>query len=281
MRGKYATPFARGMPEPVSPPVELYHRDEGQGPIILLLHGLGGDHRVWNTVLPALAKEFRVLAPDLRGHGRSPAPAGSSYSFAELEGDLRALLEQKKVDRCHVVGLSAGGFLALQFALDDPARFQSLVLVGSSSHCDAHSRAVAQNWAETYRDEGYDAYALRLLKDLFYPDWIEAHFDRVDALREERRGRDLRGTVAWGLAVRTFDLRGRVGRIRLPTLILQGMDDQVIDAAHGRLLRQSIIGAELKLFARTGHMVPIERPGETVEALSAFVHRVESAVPPA
>ncbi len=265
------------MAEPIGAAVPLHCREEGTGPAVLLLHGLGGDHLVWNAVVPALAKGFRVLAPDLRGHGRSPAPAGSTYSFAELEGDLLSLLESRRVDRCHVVGLSAGGFLALQLALDQPSRLRSLALVGSASHCDAHSRAVAQNWADTYRDEGYDAYALRLLKDLFYPDWIESHFDRADVLREEMRGRDLRGAVAWGLAVRTFDLRGRVGRLRLPTLILQGMDDQIIDAAHGRLLRQSIPGAELKLFAQTGHLVPVERPKETAEALSAFFHRVEAS----
>lgn len=261
-------------------PVTLHRRAEGTGPPVVLLHGLGGDHAVWAGLVAGLAADHRVLAPDLRGHGRSPAPEGSKFSFAELAADLSALLDAEGIASAHVVGLSAGGFLALQYALDSPARCRSLVLIGSASHCDAHTRAVAQNWADTYRDEGFDGYALRLLKDLFYPDWTESHFDRVDGLREELRGRDLRGAVAWGLAVRSFDVRGRVGRLRLPVLVIQGMDDQVVDAAHGRLLRQSIPGAELRLFAQTGHLVPIERPAETLDALRTFFRRVESAPAP-
>jgi 3-oxoadipate enol-lactonase len=257
--------------------VELFHRDEGHGPPILLLHGLGGDHTVWNAVVPKLLPDHRVLLPDLRGHGKSTAPPGSAFGFSEFEADLEALLDKVGEPSVHIVGLSAGGFLGLQLAVDHPARARSLVVMGAAAHCDGHTRAIAERWAETFRTEGYDAYILRLLKDLFYPDWIEANLDFADRLREDRADWDPRGAVSWAQVLRSFDHRGPLGRLQMPTLVVHGVDDQVVDPAHGRLLRQTIRGAELRLFRDTGHMIPIERPAETADLLKEWVARQEAA----
>jgi 3-oxoadipate enol-lactonase len=267
--------------EPKAPPVRLSRREEGSGPVVVLLHGLGGDRSVWDAQVPDLAKEFHVLAPDLRGHGETPAPDGSTFTFAELEGDIDAMLDEEALGPAHIVGLSAGGFLALRLALDSPARVRSLTLIGSSVHCDNHTKAVSQRWAETYRDEGFDAYLLRLVKDLYYPDFVEAHPEVLDRLRVQQSRQSLGSALAWAKAVRTFDLRGRLLKITQPTRVLQGMDDGVVDGSHGRLLRVSIPGADLKLFAQTGHLVPIERPTETTEAIREFVRGVERRPPPA
>jgi len=255
---------------------ELYVREEGQGPPVLLLHGLGGDHTVWNTVVPRLLPDHHVMAPDLRGHGRSHVERDATFRFSDFESDLTKLLDTAGVDSAHVVGLSAGGFLALQLAVDTPRRVRSLVVVGSAGHCDAHTRAVAERWAETFQSEGYDAYVLRLLKDLFYPDWIEGHLEFADQIREAREDWDPRGAVAWGATLKGFDLRGPLGHLVMPTLVVHGVDDQVIDPAHGRLLRQTIRGAELKLLRDTGHMVPIERPEETAQLIREWVARIEA-----
>ena len=76
------------MEEPAAPPVDLACRDEGNGPPIVFLHGVGGNRAVWNSVLPGLVRDHRVIAFDLRGHGRSPAPPDSHYTFLELEQDI-------------------------------------------------------------------------------------------------------------------------------------------------------------------------------------------------
>lgn len=269
------------MAESVGPPVELFARDDGSGPTLLLLHGLGGEHTVWNAVVPLLAKDHRLLVPDLRGHGRTPAPPESTFSFAEMEGDLDALLTRLGVGPVHVVGLSAGGLLALRLALDRPKLLRSLVAIGSAAHIDAHTRAVAERWAETYRDEGYEGYLLRLLKDLYYPDWIEAHLDYADRLREQQDRLDPKGAMQWGRTMASFDLRGRLGKLQLRTLVVHGVDDQVVDSAHARLLRVAIPGAEMRLFPQTGHLVPVERPEETAQLLREWVTKVESLPPPA
>lgn len=257
--------------------MSLHLLDAGRGPPILLLHGLGGEHTVWNGLLPVLTKEFRVLAPDLRGHGRSKASAELPFTFPDLEADLVALLDSLGLAKTHLVGLSAGAFLALQFALDHPERCESLVSIAGGMQCDNHTRAIGDRWIETFRSEGLDAYVLRLVKDLYYPDWSEEHLEIVDHVRERAIETEYGAVKRWSDAIRTFDQRGRVGRLRLPTLVIHGMDDAVVDVAHARLLRQSIPGAELKLFARTGHLPPVERPEETAEAIAAFVRKVEAA----
>jgi pimeloyl-ACP methyl ester carboxylesterase len=269
------------MVEESAPPIDLSARDEGHGPVILLLHWVGGNHTVWNLVIPRLSQDFRVLAPDLRGHGRTPAPVGSHFTFLELKGDLLRLLLQKGVGSAHFVGLSGGALLALRVALDTPDRVRSLTLVSGAAYADPHTRAVAERWEETYSKEGPDPFALRVLKDLYYPDWIEAHLDVADQLREQVKHLDLGPAVKWSQAMRAFDERKRIASVRPPTLIVQAMDDAVVDASHGRILRQSIPGAQIRILAETGHMVPVERPEETAQAILAFVRSVEARSSPA
>jgi len=261
--------------EAAAPPIDLACRIEGSGPAVLLLHGIGGSHTIWNDVFPGLAKEFMVLAPDLRGHGRSPCPPGSQLSFGEMMGDVLRLLDEKGIPSAHLVGLSGGALLALRIALDRPGRSRSLVMVSGSAYTDAHTRAVAERWSETYSKEGLDRFALRLLKDLYYPDWIEANLDFADALREQVKHQDFTPAVRWARAMGGFDERARIASVARPTLIVQAMDDQVIDASHGRILRQSIPGSQIRILTETGHMVPVERPKELLETLLPFLHSAE------
>jgi len=279
---KYLNPVARFVTATPATPATLHARESGAGPDVVLLHGLAGDHTIWNGLIPALSEGVRVLAPDLRGHGRSPSPEGSTFGFDEMEGDVLAYLDRSFAASAHLVGHSAGGFLALRIALDHPERVRSLTLIGAGLFCDKHTQAVGERWAETYRDEGYDAYAIRLMKDLYYPDWAEAHLDLLDTFRDAWRKVDLAGAIRWGIAIRDFDVRPRIARLKPPTCVIHGMDDQVVDVSHARLLRQSLSGCEMRLFAQTGHMVPIERPEETVAAVRGWVDKVEArASPPA
>jgi 3-oxoadipate enol-lactonase len=268
------------VPEAVSPPVALYVREEGSGDPVLLLHGLGGDHTVWDYQIPTLSKSYRVLAPDLRGHGRSPLPESARYTFGEFEGDVSKLLDDRKTGPVHLVGLSGGGLLSLRLVLDAPGRVRSLALFGAMGHMDNHTRAVGQNWAEILRDEGPAAYSRRLAMDLFAPDWLEAHMDLAERIAKSQEGHNLRAPVQWALAMKDFDVRSRLGKIRTPTLILHGLDDNVVDPSHARLLRQAIPGSEVRLFPNTGHLIPIERPEETAQILMDWFARHSARTAP-
>ncbi|MCI4364891.1 MAG: alpha/beta fold hydrolase [Thermoplasmata archaeon] len=258
------------------PPQELSFREEGTGSAIVLLHGIAGDRLVWNAVVPALSEGHRVLAPDLSGHGATPLPGGSTCSFDELEQDVLGLLDRAGIASAHWVGLSAGAFLALRIALNRPERARTLTLVSGAAYCDAHQRAVMDRWWTTYDTEGPDAFALRLLKDLYYPDWIEAHLEVADLLREEVTHRNYTGARAWSRALSSFDEKNRIASLKLPTLMVQAMDDAVVDASHGRILRQTIPGAQIRILVQTGHLVPAERPDELVESVLGLIHKAEA-----
>jgi 3-oxoadipate enol-lactonase len=262
-------------------PAPLFVRELGSGPPVLFLHGLGSDHTVWNGIVPAVGAGHTLLLPDLRGHGQSPAPESATFAFDEHEEDLAALLETKRVGPVHLVGLSAGGFLALRFALSHAAAIRSLVLVGTSAICDGHTRAVAAHWTEVYRTAGLEAYAFRLAKDLYSPGWLANHAEVVEQMVREWKGRDLRGPIQWYSAVRSFDMRASVGRIRAPTWVVHGMDDRVIDPTHARFLRHAIPGAQLKLFPYAGHMVPVEQAEEFGRLLREWIDTHDAAGPSA
>jgi pimeloyl-ACP methyl ester carboxylesterase len=110
----------------------LYYEASGRGPAVVLVHGGLGDSRMWDAQMKPLSKRFRVVRYDIRGYGRSPAPTVEYYPHE----DLRALLDYLKIERATVVGLSLGGIVAADFALEYPARVERLVLVGAGLRGD-------------------------------------------------------------------------------------------------------------------------------------------------
>jgi 3-oxoadipate enol-lactonase len=109
--------------------IQLHYEIAGTGDAVVLIHGFGGDLRIWDAQFPVLAQHYRVLRYDIRGHGKSAPPTSEPYAHAD---DLKALLDHCEISRAHVIGLSMGGEIAINFALAYPERVESLVLVGSS-----------------------------------------------------------------------------------------------------------------------------------------------------
>src|SRR6476659_8892689 len=113
--------------------VEIACRDSGgNGPAVLLAHAIGCDHRMWDDLFTRLSPDYRVVAIDARGHGRSPVPA-RPYTLSMLADDARALLDRLGIAKAHWVGLSLGGMGGQAFALEHPDRLGKLVIANSTS----------------------------------------------------------------------------------------------------------------------------------------------------
>jgi pimeloyl-ACP methyl ester carboxylesterase len=240
---------------------------EGRGPALLLIHGIGDRSRTWRDLIPALARDHTVIAPDLLGHGESDKPR-ADYSVAAYANGMRDLLSVLDIEQATIVGHSLGGGVAMQFAYQYPERCERLVLVATGGiGRDVHpllrlasapnadlilpllavpgSRAIGHavlrllDWLGT--DLGHDA-----------PD-LTAIFDALPDVHARRAFvRTLRAVVDWrGQHVTMLDrcylTRG------MPTLLMWGTRDAVVPFAHAGVAHAAMPGSRLEVFAGAGH----------------------------
>lgn len=250
--------------------VELSFSDVGRGLPVVLIHGFPLSHEIWHAQR-ALQDEFRVIVPDLRGHGRSPAPEGI-YEMSLLAQDLFALLDRLEVRQAVWVGHSMGGYVALAGCRLARERFLGLALVNSQTLAD-HDEARRGRLAlvEKIATGGSHIAAEVMLPKLFSPQLP------VDSpLREEAR-QIIAATPATGIIgalqglARRTDSTTLLAEVDFPTLILAGSEDQIIPLERSRQLHAQLHKGTLAVIAGAGHMAMRERPEETTRALRDFL----------
>jgi pimeloyl-ACP methyl ester carboxylesterase len=257
----------------------------GRGPALLLIHGIGDSHATWDEVIPALARNHTVVAPDLLGHGASAKPR-ADYSVAAYANGMRDLLSILGIDRATVVGHSLGGGVAMQFAYQFPERCERLVLVstGGVSH-DVHPllRAAAAPNADLVlpllrlRPTRLAVRAaFRLMRKLETDlgrdaDDLVRVFDALpDAMARRAFVRTLRAVVDWkGQHVTMLD-RAYLTR-GLPALIVWGVHDPIIPFHHAQIAHGAMPGSRLEVFENAGHFPHHADPQRFVEVVSDFL----------
>jgi pimeloyl-ACP methyl ester carboxylesterase len=256
----------------------------GEGPPLLLVHGLSGSWQNWLEQLPVFAQTRRVIAVDLPGFGHSPMPS-APISIAGYARTLDALLDALDVDAAAVVGNSMGGFVSAELAINFPQRVERLVLVSAAG-------------LSTYNHPG----ATRALPSLrraerviaAYAGWVAAHSDTVARRRglrnatlgliaahpsrlpaavaaEQLRGAGKPGFLQALQANLDYDFRDRLAEIACPTLIVWGDNDRVITARDADRFAELIPGSRKVVFEDTGHVPMLERPTAFNALLSEFL----------
>jgi pimeloyl-ACP methyl ester carboxylesterase len=261
------------------------YRTAGEGPLLVLIHGITGSSHTWEEVMPALAANFTVVAPDLLGHGESAKPRGD-YSLGAYASGLRDLLAVLGYDRGTLVGHSLGGGVAMVFAYQFPERTERLALVGSGGlgrEVSIALRAAALPGSE---------YVVPLLAStpvLRAGAAIAGVAGRLGFkagpdLEEIGRGfsslGDWEARRAFIHTVRTVidpdgqrvDARDRLYLAEgMPTLIMWGARDRVIPVHHGRGAHELIPGSRFELFENAGHFLHRDDPVRFVEVLREFM----------
>jgi pimeloyl-ACP methyl ester carboxylesterase len=251
----------------------LAYELKGSGPPLVLLNGGAMDYRQWDAVLPALAEDHSVLRYDPRGWGRSSLPGKPFSNVADLE----QLLDELGLERVALLGSSFGGALALDFALERPARVSALVLLGSSLEGYAWSRDFLEREARFLRAPAGERPAVLLADPYFLPG--AASDPALAARAEELLLRNAR-LFDWdpGLLRHPERLAGeRLGELSLPVLVLTPELDHPDVRAIGALLAQRIPGAHELVLSGAGHMAHMERPAELARAALDFLARPEVA----
>jgi len=236
------------------------------GEPLVLLHSLGTTAHIWDSQAAELSRSFRVIRPDLRGHGLTTCTPGP-YSMAQFADDLAALSDALGINQFHLGGISIGGLIAQSFAAAHPGRVASLMLVDT-----ALAIPPAQSWtdrAAKVRAEGIGSIA-----DAVLARWVTQAFmdsPETHGLREMLMRTPAEGYAAAAEAIAAADLAATTSTLKLPALIVVGDQDLATPVASAEALNAAIAGSALVIIENAAHIPTVEKPAEVTAALSAFL----------
>jgi 3-oxoadipate enol-lactonase len=238
----------------------LHHVIDGDddAPPLVLSPSLGSTLAMWDPQVPALARTHRVIRYDHRGHGGSPVPP-APYALEDLGADVLALLDTLEIERVDWCGLSLGGMVGMWLAAHAPERIGRLALCCTSAQLGPRS-----TWEEritAIRAGGTDAIADAGVSRWLTADFAAAHPDVAARLRAMIAGTDDEGYIGCSAAIEQMDLRGVLGDIRAPTLVIAGADDpSTPPEPHGERIVAGIPGARLEVVADAAHLANVQQP---------------------
>ncbi|TCS33723.1 3-oxoadipate enol-lactonase [Paucimonas lemoignei] len=242
---------------------------QGEGPPLLFIHGLGSCKEDWEAQVAHFAARFRVISFDLRGHGASDKPAGP-YSMAQFANDAAGLLHALQIESAHVVGISLGGAVAFQFAVDYPGLVQSLTIVNSGP--DATVRTFKEKlaiWMRNYvvRRKGMAKLAAMIALRLFPKPENRAERERFI----ERTSRnDPQAYLNAFAALIGWSVAERIGGITCPVLAIAADQDYTpLSMKEAYVAR--IPGARLEVVNDARHALPMEKPAQFNAVLERFL----------
>lgn len=252
--------------------------DVGDGPPVVLLHGLACGQRMWFHQIHRLRERFRVIAYDQRGHGATDAPDDPTrYSSAHLVRDLIGVMDALQVPKAHIVGFSMGGGPALGLAMAAPDRVARLVLadVGAGAEDPWKAEWLSRRWSGFSADEADGELVADMLRSEFFKRYAglgrRSRCYMAGLIRATPRA-GLRHIITEVLGKRKslFRMKAALAAISAPTLVIAGQQDYVCRNAT-RLLAETIPGATLKIIKDAGHMSPLEAPTAFNDLLIEFL----------
>jgi 3-oxoadipate enol-lactonase len=256
-------------------PVRLVASLEGPAgaPVLLLGNSLGTSRACWQPQVPALARHFRLLRYEHRGHGapddgQSPAPPGP-YSIADLAGDVLALLDAHDVERALYCGVSLGGMVGMWLAAHAPGRIAGLGLSCTSAYLPP-----ASGWADRaakVRADGTGSIAEQVVSRWFTPAFRAAQPEVPAAFTAGLAATGDEGYAGCCEAIAAMDLRPVLGSITAPTLVIAGADDPATPPWHGGVIASGIAGSRLRVVRGAAHLANVAAPGEVTALLLPFL----------
>jgi 3-oxoadipate enol-lactonase/4-carboxymuconolactone decarboxylase len=240
-------------------PVELHHVVDGpdDAPVLVLAASLGTRLELWDPLIPQLARAFRVVRFDHRGHGGSPAPPGP-YAMADLGTDVVALLERLQIERASFCGLSLGGMVGIWLAIHAANRIDRLALL-----CTSAFLPPPEMWrtrAAVVRAQGIGPIASTVAGRWVTPAFAAREPARLAGMVATLSQSHPEGYASCCEAIAAWDERDGLGAIRAPTLVVAGSDDPATPPSHAYTIGAGVPGARVIVLDRAAHLVVIERP---------------------
>ena len=245
-------------------------------PLLLLVHGFAGDKDNWSMIAPYLTRDYHVIAPDLPGFGENERNPDLAYDLQAQTARLKAFADTLGLQRPHVAGNSMGGWIALRYAIDFPDALATLTLLDNAGVNGANESDLQKQAA----NEDYNPLVLASLEDadrlvamvVHKPPYIPSRLKPV-LYADGLKYRDQLDTIFWVIATegRDHPLNARLGEVKVPTLIIWGRHDKLLDVSCVPVLEAGIAGSVSHIFDHIGHVPMIEDPKATATVMKGFL----------
>ena len=273
------------MPEATINGHRMHYEMYGKGQPLVMIHGgLGGGEGCAQMVqhhADTLSRRFRLIFYDRRGAGLSETPA-EGYSIENYARDLHGLLTHLEIDRAHILGSSAGGPIALRFALDHPEMTGTLMLVNTMTYCQESERALRQRELDQFQGSelvhGREITVTKAL-DARWPGLRRSQPERFESLRQANIAQfdGLAPTIQSYLDIQN-SLEDRLDELKMPTLVIHGDADSRISVECGRQLHQGIAGSQLHILPGAEHGLLTNEAKTSRDLILNFLSQREEGV---
>jgi 3-oxoadipate enol-lactonase len=250
--------------------IHINYEVAGDGPWITLSHSLACNLHMWDEQAAVLARHFKVLRFDTRGHGESDAPAGA-YSLEALADDLKGLFGALGIKSSHFVGLSMGGMIGQVFALKYPGVLRTLVLADTTSRYPAEAAAVWADRIRTAETKGMEPLVQPTLERWFTEPFRKANPGKVQRIAEMIRTTPVAGYVGCSQAIPRINVSARLREIAAPGLVIVGEQDMGTPVAMAREIHESYPASGLVIIPSAAHIANVEQPEAFNAALADFL----------
>jgi 3-oxoadipate enol-lactonase len=254
---------------------EIFYETMGSGPCVVLLHPFPVNRDFWTAVSQQLISQYRLILPDLRGHGQSGVGEGPA-TMEKHSADLVKVLDDADVGRAIFVGVSIGGYLLFEFWRRNRERVAGLVLCNTKAQADTQeARSGRLQAAAQVLETGVDPFAEQMLGKVLGQTTRSTRPDLVEGARKMMLNMSAEDVslVQRGMAERP-DSMATLKTINVPTLLVTGDEDTMTGVPEAELMHQNIANSEMKVIAKAGHYSPWEQPGDAGRVLRKFVERV-------
>jgi 3-oxoadipate enol-lactonase len=258
--------------------IKIHYVDTGNPDAlpVVLIHGMTFDHRSWNPQIEFLKENYRVIAYDMRGHGKTDVGDGQ-YTYKMFADDIIALLDHLKIDEAVFCGLSMGGAIAIRAFEMHPERVKALVLCDTRSEADSNeTKYWRENSIELIKQNGLELFADEFIKATFAPKSIKEHRGAVKLIRNTILSSSPLGIcgVLLAQAART-DMTHVLPEINVSTLIMIGENDNFTSLASSKIMNEGISSSELKIISKAGHVSNLENVDKFNEYLREFLEEIQ------
>ena len=253
---------------------QLYYEIHGKGEPVLLISGLNADNASWAGVYAKLAKHFRVITFDNRDSGRSYA-SDKSYSIREMAEDVVGLLDRLRINRCHIIGHSMGGYIAQELAIYHPGRVGKLILEATAPASSIRNNVLFNDFLNRFeKDRDNEALMRSWACWSFSPktferkNYISTFIKKASAYPYLQSAEGFRRQID---AVMSFNACNEIKSIKAKTFVIIGKDDMLIYPAESMKLVRDIKGSVFEEIKNAGHCAHVENPAAFISGVMRFL----------